>query len=116
MDGKIAAHLERPPVAAAIGFASLAQAACFAVVIAVVGAALVEGGTAAPDHLALGVVWLVVLTLAGTLLCALAQAALIWHANETDALDDTERRRWLIRLTLWGPVVMPAYWRRYLRR
>lgn len=109
------AVLESRPVVALLGLATVAQAACFAVVLGVVGLAIVRGGTAAADHLALGIVWLVVLTLAGTVLCALAQAALIWHANETDALDPSERRRWLIRLTIWGPIVMPAYWRRYMR-
>ena len=111
-----AARLESPPVAAAIGFAALAQAVCFAVVAGVVGLALVRGGTEAGEHLALGLPWLVALTLAGTVLCALAQAALIWHANETGALGGAERRRWLIRLTIWGPLAMPSYWRRYMRR
>jgi hypothetical protein len=85
-------------------------------VAGVVGLAIVRGGSAAGDHLAIGIVWLVALTLVGTVLCALAQAALIWHANETDALAGTNRRRWLIRLTIWGPLAMPSYWRRYMRR
>jgi uncharacterized protein (DUF2062 family) len=113
MERTIAARLETRPVALAIGVASVVQGLCFALVIAVVGAAYASGDV---TDVALGVRWLVALTLAGTLLCTLAQAALIWHANETDALDGDERRRWLIRLTIWGPVVMPAYWLRYVRR
>ena len=100
---------------ALLGLAACAQALCFAVVAGVLGVAIVRGGTGAADHLALGIVWLVVLSLVGTVLCALAQAALIWHANETDALEGNARRRWLIRLTIWGPLVMPVYWRRYMR-
>jgi Mn2+/Fe2+ NRAMP family transporter len=100
---------------AVLGAAAFAQALGFAVVVGVLGLAIARGGTDAADHLVLGLVWLVVLTLVSTVLCALAQAGLIWHANETDALDATQRRRWLIRLTIWGPLVMPAYWRRYMR-
>ena len=113
MERTIAARLESRPVAAAVGFAAVAQGVCFAIVLVVVGAAFAGGDV---TDVALGVRWLVFLTLAGTVLCALAQAALIWHANESDALGADDRRRWLIRLAIWGPLVMPAYWRRYVRR
>ena len=113
MQRTVAARLESRPIALAIGFATAAQGVCFAIVLCVVGAALAGGDV---TDVSLGVRWLVALTLAGTLLCTLAQAALIWHANETPALDSDSRRRWLLRLAIWGPVVMPAYWLRFLRR
>jgi hypothetical protein len=99
-----------------LGFAVLAQAACFAIVIGVVGVAvLLEPGHIAAG-LALGVGSLVALTLAGTLLCSAALPVLVRHAQEVASLDEADRRRWLIRLALWGPLTMPVYWRRYVLR
>ncbi len=79
----------------------------------VASAAVAHGGELGA-HLALGVAWLVVLTVAGTLLCSAALPVLVRHAQELPGLDDAERRRWLVRLALWGPVTMPVYWRRYV--
>ncbi|MDQ3935659.1 MAG: hypothetical protein M3340_13620 [Actinomycetota bacterium] len=97
-----------------LSLAVLGQAACFAVVVAVVASAAVAHGGELGAHLALGVAWLVVLTVAGTLLCSAALPVLVRHAQELPGLDDAERRRWLVRLALWGPVTMPVYWRRYV--
>ena len=97
-----------------LGLAVLGQAACFAAVVAVVAGAAVAHGGELGDHLALGVTWLVALTVAGTLLCSAALPVLVRHAQELPGLDDGERRRWLVRLALWGPVTMPVYWRRYV--
>jgi hypothetical protein len=99
-----------------LSLAVLGQAACFAVVVAVLAAGAIAGGGNPYGHLALSLTWLVALTLAGTALCSAALPVLVRHAQELPALDDAERRRWLVRLALWGPVTMPVYWRRYLRR
>ena len=83
-----------------------------AVVLAVAVAAdpaYVAGG------LALGVGWLVALTVTGTALCSAALPLLVRHAQESNAVAEPERRRWLVRLALWGPVTMPVYWWRYVR-
>ena len=87
----------------------IGQAACFALLAALLGATALGGGDAP------GVAWLVALTLAGTALCSAALPLLVRHAQENAALGEGERRRWLVRLALWGPVTMPVYWRRYAR-
>lgn len=78
-------------------------------VIALLAAAAFAG------HVAVGLGWVIGLTLVGVVLCSAALPALVRHAQETEALAASERRRWLIRLAVWGPLVMPAYWRRYVR-
>lgn len=93
----------------------IAQAACFAIVVAVLAGGAIAGGGNPYGHLALGLGWLVGLTLAGTALISAALPLLVRHAQESQALDDGDRRRWLVRLALWGPVTAPLYWRRYLR-
>jgi hypothetical protein len=98
-----------------VGLAVVGQAVCFAVVVAVIAAAALAHGGELGAHLALSVAWLVALTLAGTLLCSAALPVLVRHAQELPGLDDRTRRRWLVRLALWGPVTMPLYWRRYVR-
>jgi ABC-type multidrug transport system permease subunit len=107
--------MERTIARPLLSLAVAGQAACFAVVVAVLGAAAVAGGGNPYGHLALGLGWLVVLTLAGTALISAALPLLVRHAQESPALDDAERRRWLVRLALWGPVTAPVYWRRYVR-
>ena len=98
-----------------LGLAVAAQAVAFAVVVAVVLAAVAADPGDIAGELQVGLGWLVGLTLAGTALASAALPALVRHAQETDALDEQERRRWLIRLALWGPATMPVYWRRYVR-
>jgi hypothetical protein len=98
-----------------LGFAVVAQALCFAVVVVVLAVAVAADPGHIAGGLALGLGWLVGLTLAGTALCTAALPVLVRHAQETDALDERDRRRWLIRLALWGPATMPVYWRRYVR-
>jgi hypothetical protein len=115
MDRTIASD-DRGQRAGLLGLAVLGQAACFVVVVAVIAAAAVAGGGNPYGHLALGVGWLVALTLAGTALISVALPALVRHAQESAVLDDGSRRRWLIRLALWGPVTAPVYWRRYVAR
>lgn len=85
----------------------LAQAACFAVVIVVLGAA-------AAGEVLMSLGWLVATLVVGCVLCSAALPVLVRHAQQAPAFDADERRRWLIRLAVWGPVVMPLYWRRYL--
>jgi hypothetical protein len=97
-----------------LGFAVVAQALCFAVVVVVLAVAVAADPGHIAGGLALGLGWLVGLTLAGTALCTAALPVLVRHAQETDALDEGDRRRWLIRLALWGPATMPVYWRRYV--
>ena len=99
-----------------LGIAVLGQALGFALVVAVIAAAGVAHGADLGAHLALSVGWLVAITLAATALCSAALPLLVRHAQESPALDDAARRRWLVRLALWGPVTMPVYWRRYVRR
>ena len=94
--------------------AVVAQALCFAIAIAVLGAAVAADPSNIAAELALGLGWIVALVLAGTVLASIALPALVRHAQESDRLDDAERRRWLIRLALWGPVTMPWYWRRHM--
>ena len=98
-----------------LGFAVAAQGACFGVVVAVISLAVLAGGGNPYGHLVLGIGWLVALTLAGTVLISAALPLLVRHAQESSALGDDDRRRWLIRLALWGPVTAPVYWRRYVR-
>jgi hypothetical protein len=98
-----------------LGFAVVAQALCFAVVVVVLAAAVAADPAYVAGGLALGAGWLVALTLAGTALCSAVLPVLVRHAQESNAVSDPERRRWLIRLALWGPVTMPVYWWRYLR-
>ena len=98
-----------------LGFAVAAQAGCFGVVVAVIALAVVAGGGNPYGHLALGIGWLVGLTLAGTALISGVLPLLVRHAQESSALEDDDRRRWLVRLALWGPVTAVLYWRRYLR-
>jgi hypothetical protein len=105
----------RRPAAPLLGLAVLGQAACFAVVVAVLAAGALAGGGNPYGHLALGLGWLVGLTLAGTALISAALPALVRHTQESPALDEDDRRRWLIRLALWSPVTAPLYWRRYVR-
>ena len=92
-----------------------AQAACFAIVVLVLAAAAVAGGGNPDGHLALGLGWLVGLTLAGTALMSAVLPLLVRHAQGSSELGDDERRRWLVRLALWGPVSAVFYWRRYAR-
>ena len=94
----------------------LGQAAGFAAVVTLVAAAVVADPGYIAGGLAIGPRWLVALTLAATALCTAALPALVRHAQESHALDERERRRWLVRLALWGPVTMPLYWRRYVVR
>jgi hypothetical protein len=101
MDRTIASRL-------ALGSAVLAQAACFAVVIVVLAVAAASG------PVLIGLTPLVALLLAGCLLCSVALPVLVRHAQGDPRFDAAERRRWLFRLALWGPLVMPLYWRRYL--
>ena len=98
-----------------LGFAVLAQALCFAVVVVVLAAAVAADPGHIAGGLALGPGWLVALTVTGTALCSAALPVLVRHAQESEALDERDRRRWLVRLALWGPATMPVYWRRYLR-
>ncbi|HEX8743682.1 MAG TPA: hypothetical protein VF712_11155 [Thermoleophilaceae bacterium] len=93
---------------ALLGLAVVAQAACFAVVIALLAVAALSG------QVVLGLAWLVALTLAGTALCSAALPVLVRHAQQAAALAPDERRRWLIRLAVWGPLAMPVYWRRFV--
>ena len=86
----------------------LAQAACFAVVIVVLAVAAASGAVL------IGLAPLVALLVAGCLLCSAALPVLVRHAQGAAGFDAAERRRWLVRLALWGPLVMPLYWRRYL--
>ena len=86
----------------------LAQAVCFVVVIVVLAVAAASG------PVLMGLTPLVVLLLAGCLLCSAALPVLVRHAQREPRFDPAERRRWLVRLALWGPLVMPLYWRRYL--
>lgn len=86
----------------------LAQALCFAVVIGLLAVA------AAAGQVLLGLGWVVAILALGCLLCSASLPVLVRHAQQTPAFDPAERRRWLIRLAVWGPLVMPLYWRRYL--
>ena len=79
-------------------------------VIPVLAAAAFAGHVA----LALGLGSVAALTLAGIVLSSAALPALVRHAQQTPALAPDERRRWLIRLAVWGPLAMPVYWRRYV--
>lgn len=84
--------------------------------IAIVAAAVAADPGYVAEGLVIGLGPLLALTAAATALCSAALPALVRHAQESPALDERERRRWLIRLALWGPVTMPAYWRRFVLR
>jgi hypothetical protein len=107
MDRTFARHL-------LLGAAVLGQAIGFAVVVGVIAAAAVADPGYVAGGLVIGLGWLLAIGGGATVLCTAALPALVRHAQESHALDEQERRRWLIRLALWGPVTMPVYWRRYV--
>jgi hypothetical protein len=98
-----------------LGAAIAGQAAHLLLVVGVIAVATVEGRGNPGDHLAIGIVELVVHFATATILVSFALFALVRHAQENPRLDDPSRRRWLVSLALWGPVTMPVYWWRYLR-
>ncbi len=99
-----------------LGAALAGQAAHLVLVVGVIAVAAVEGGGDPTGHLAIGIGELIVHFVTATILVSVALFLLVRHAQENPHLDPDVRRRWLVSFALWGPVTMPVYWWRHLRR